>query len=155
MSIDKLWNKRNTSRLLDQIIKATIRPTGKEVRLSSLKETAYKLSQSEENLDIVFYLSPGFKLDDLYSNKFSIERVEYRNTKIEESKNDVQVISTHREMPDDPLVVVVRVKDLYYRYKYVGYDDLETFRWMLKKGAGFKALNWFKKKGYEYEKVDR
>ena len=72
-----------------------------------------------------------------------------------EGKNDVQVISTHREMPDDPLDVVIRIKDLYYRYDKVGYDDLETFRWMLKKGAGFKALNWLKKKGYDYEKVDR
>lgn len=72
-----------------------------------------------------------------------------------ETSSDVQIISTKREYPDAPIDLILRIKDQYYSYKNVGYDDLETFRWMVRKGAGFKALNWFKKKGYEYQRIKR
>jgi hypothetical protein len=72
-----------------------------------------------------------------------------------EASTDVQIISTKREYPDAPVELVLRIKDQYYKYKDVGYDDIEYLRWMLRKGLGFKALNRFKAKGYEYEKVER
>jgi len=75
--------------------------------------------------------------------------------RFDEAATDVEVISTHREYPDAPVDVVVRVADKYYKYLNVGSDDVDTLRWMIKKGAGYRALNAFKKKKYDYEKVER
>ena len=74
--------------------------------------------------------------------------------KLSEASADVEVISTHREYPDAPVDVVVRVADKYYKYLSVGSDDVDTLRWMIKKGAGFKALNKFKAKKYDYERIE-
>jgi hypothetical protein len=82
------------------------------------------------------------------------KKIDAMKQKQNESRDDVQIISTHREYPDAPLDVKLRIGKSHYLYKEVGYDDLEYLKWELKIGKGFKALNNFKKKGYEYEKLD-
>jgi hypothetical protein len=71
--------------------------------------------------------------------------------KLKDILETVEIVSTHSEGPDLPYDVVVRIDNKKYKYKDVGYDDLERFRFMLRKGLGFKALNKFKEKKYDYE----
>ena len=73
--------------------------------------------------------------------------------KLSDILESVEIISTHSEGPDMPYDVVVKINDKKYRYKGVGYDDLDRFRFMLKKGLGYKALNKFKEKKYDYEVI--
>jgi len=157
LTIDELWDQRDKNKLADQIIKATFKPTNKPIRLSTLKEIASELANSVSNVDFIFHLSSNSRLDDLKSGNFSVNKVEYKKDILKgllrEASNDVQIISIRREMPDDPAQLKLKIKDQYYLYKDVGYDDIEYLRWMLRKGLGFKALNRFKAKGYEYEKI--
>jgi len=71
--------------------------------------------------------------------------------KLSDILESVEIVSTHSEGPDLPYDVVVKINDKKYKYKDVGYDDLEDLRFRLRKGLGFKALNKFKEKKYDYE----
>lgn len=72
---------------------------------------------------------------------------------ISEGSSDLEIISAYRDFPDAPVQLKLRIKDSLYLYKDVGFDDVDYLRWQIKKGMGFKALNKFKQKGYEYKKL--
>jgi hypothetical protein len=92
-----------------------------------------------------------FSMHWINSQAFIMRKAE--ESDISEGSSDVEIISNYRDFPDAPVQLKLRIKDSLYLYKDVGSDDVDYLRWQIRKGMGFKALNRFKKKGYEYKKL--